>query len=390
MLDVLAVANPLSTERLRSALVAVESLETHFTGDPTEAVAAATRAAPDCVVISEDEQLRAAALVTALSDAGLGGIPIVALTEGRVLEEGPMTGGAVVTWLPWEAVPHALGVTVRYTSERARWERELADEREAVEVFARAAAHDLKAPLRRIGSFCGLLQGRASEGLDDETRELLQVLSDASDEATDIVDALRRLAASGTGPVEDVDLDEVARQAFHDLSALVEETGATLETVDLPVVPGVREDLVRLFRELIENSLLYRGGGRPVVRISATTDRGAWHVAVEDNGPGIEERYRQRVFAAFQRLCTRSEARGVGLGLTLCRRIVERHGGRIWVGAAPGGGGLVGFTLASRQDVAGGSPDAVRGFPVTPAPLLEDAVNAGGISSSTTDVPYRN
>lgn len=165
--------------------------------------------------------------------------------------------------------------------------------------------------------------------------------------------------------VEEVDLAVVLADLMVALNPMLEEAGVRLESDPLPVVMGSRDFLSKTLRHLIENGVKFRRGEDPWVRISADKGRSEWRLCVEDNGIGIAPEFHERVMQAFQRLHVRHEYAGNGVGLALCRQIIEMHGGRIWIESALGEGAAVHFTLPF--EVRAAEPRGL-GAPSTPPP----------------------
>jgi light-regulated signal transduction histidine kinase (bacteriophytochrome) len=146
-----------------------------------------------------------------------------------------------------------------------------------------------------------------------------------------------------------VDAGHVLHTALANLATAIADTGAVVESDPLPVVPAHAAQLQQLFQNLIGNAIKYhRPGIPPVVKVSATREDSEWRFAIEDNGIGIEPRYRERIFGLFKRLHAQNEYPGTGIGLALCLRIVERHHGKIWVESEPGKGSTFYFTLPAK------------------------------------------
>jgi len=212
-------------------------------------------------------------------------------------------------------------------SELERSNREL-------EQFAYVASHDLQEPLRKVASFCQMLESRYAEQLDERAKQYIAYAVDGAKRMQGLINdllAFSRVGEPGTsfGPV---DLNEAAGRAVSELEAAVEDSDATITVDRLPVVPGERGLLIQLFANLIGNSIKFRRVDvPPVIRITAEQKNGEWEFACKDNGIGIEPNYRERVFAIFQRLHPRDAYPGTGIGLALCRKIVDFHGGKIWI-----------------------------------------------------------
>jgi light-regulated signal transduction histidine kinase (bacteriophytochrome) len=151
------------------------------------------------------------------------------------------------------------------------------------------------------------------------------------------------------GAFSPVDCGELVATVIGDLGAAIAEADAKVVAGELPTVSADRSQLRQLFQNLIENALKYRSAAPPVVRIDASREEEAWHFTVRDNGIGLAPEYAERIFVIFQRLHTQAEYPGTGIGLAVCKRIVERHGGRIWVESAAGEGATFHFTLPGQE-----------------------------------------
>jgi signal transduction histidine kinase len=212
-------------------------------------------------------------------------------------------------------------------SELQRSNREL-------EQFAYVASHDLQEPLRKVASFCQMLESRYAGQLDDRARQYIAYAVDGAKRMQLLINELltfSRVGQPGTirGPV---DLNAVAREAIDRLDATITDTDADLTVGELPTVTGDATLLTQLFQNLIGNSIKFRRmDEHPVIRIAAERKDGDWEFACRDNGIGIAPAHAERVFVIFQRLHPRDAYPGTGIGLALCRKIVDFHGGRIWV-----------------------------------------------------------
>ncbi|MFD6140730.1 ATP-binding protein [Promicromonospora sp. NPDC060271] len=238
-------------------------------------------------------------------------------------------------------------------SEQAR---ELERSNRDLEQFAYVASHDLQEPLRKVASFTQLLQKRYGGSLDDRADQYIEFAVDGAKRMQRLIQDLLSFSRVGrTGvPREDVELEVVLAGALSELSERVAETEAEIVHDPMPVVHGERALLQQLFVNLVGNSLKFRDPERaPKVRIEVRSMRAHWEISVVDNGIGIDAQYAERVFIIFQRLHPRDEYAGTGIGLSLVKRIVEYHKGRIWIEPAAGGGTIVRFTLARRQGQPG-------------------------------------
>jgi signal transduction histidine kinase len=218
-----------------------------------------------------------------------------------------------------------------------------------LEQFAYVASHDLQEPLRKISSFTQLLQKRYGGQLDERADQYIGFAVDGAKRMQVLINDLLAFSRVGRFDTEttEVDLDECLDVALQSLGTALEESGATVERSHLPVVRGEASLLTQVFQNLVGNALKFRGDAPPVVRIGARLDADAWAVTVADNGIGIDPQFADKVFVIFQRLHGRDEYTGTGIGLAMCRRIVEWHGGRIWLEPAEPGkaGATFTFTL---------------------------------------------
>ena len=246
------------------------------------------------------------------------------------------------------ALADRMTLQLRHTNERlVRQTRELERSNQELEQFAYVASHDLREPLRTVTSFTQLLEDEYGTALPGEARRYMNYIVDGNRRMRMLIDDLLSLSRVGSRAArqEPVPMDEVVQEAVHALSQAIEESGASVEFGDLPTVQGDRVQLVQLFQNLIGNALKFRKAEAPRVVISATRDENWWQFAVADNGIGIERKYFDRIFVIFQRLHGRGEYTGNGIGLAICKKIVERHGGLIWVESEVGSGATFYFTM---------------------------------------------
>ena len=239
-------------------------------------------------------------------------------------------------------------VTGRILAQQALQERtaELERSNRDLEQFAYIASHDLQEPLRMVATFTQLLQEGYRGRLDAQADEFIRY---AADGATRMQHLIRDLLAfsrigSGARELQRVDSTHALERAVANLHALREEAGARIEAGALPAVLANPILLVQLFQNLVGNALKFRGEQPPVVRVSARRDGPLWEFAVADNGIGIAPAHHERIFGLFKRLHSHEAYPGTGIGLALCRKIVEHHGGLIRVESAPGRGATFYFT----------------------------------------------
>jgi signal transduction histidine kinase len=237
-----------------------------------------------------------------------------------------------------------------------------------LEQFAYVASHDLQEPLRKVASFCQLLAARYRDELDDRGVQYIDFAVDGAKRMQALVNDL--LSFSRVGRNADswrpVDLRAAADVATANLESRLAETGGRIEyTTALPTVEGDATLLTALWQNLLGNSLKFQGEEPPIITVAARPDGEGWEITVTDNGIGVEPQYAERVFVIFQRLHTRERYEGTGIGLALCRKIVEFHGGRIGIEpAAQGSGTLVRFWLPAAPPAARPGPaEEVRRVP---------------------------
>jgi PAS domain S-box-containing protein len=219
--------------------------------------------------------------------------------------------------------------------------------------FAFIAAHDLQEPLRKILAFGDRLGAKYRDKLDEEGKEYLIRILNASKRMQQFISDLLKYTRVATRPEpsDTVDLREAVMEVISDLELKIERLGANVEVFELPAVQGEESQIRQLFQNLIANALKFHGEEQPRIKIySRPTDRDC-RIFVEDNGIGFDEKYLGRIFEPFQRLHGKSAYEGTGMGLAICRKIVERHGGSITAKSKPGEGSTFIITLPLEQDV---------------------------------------
>ena len=237
-------------------------------------------------------------------------------------------------------------LALRSTAKQLQVEQlELARSNRDLEGFATAVSHDLAEPLRTIRGLGQLLVRRHGAALDEEGRELVDSMLTAARRGGDLVADLLAYARAGHGKLVrgPVDSAEVAAEALESLAEV--RADAHVVVGDLPTVDADRTQLRQVLQNLIGNALKYRGDGTPAVRVDAERETGAWRFSVADNGVGVQSRDRERIFELLYRAGNGAGQAGTGVGLALCRTVIERHGGRIWVDSEPGRGSTFHFTL---------------------------------------------
>ena len=250
----------------------------------------------------------------------------------------------------------------RHATELERSNREL-DE------FAAIASHDLSAPLLTVSGFLTLLEERYGDGLDADAADFVHHAQSGTQRMQRLIADLleySRVGRTGIAP-EEVDLAVLARETLVGLRAAIEDAGAEIVIDPLPVVSGDPRALGRVLQNLVSNAVKFAGRARPVVHVTARALDHGWEIAVIDNGVGVDPAEREQIFKMFHRLGG-DGVDGTGLGLAICERIVERHGGRIWVDAAAGGGSAFRFELPQPDE-----PRIVRAVPAAGAAAPEAA-----------------
>jgi PAS domain S-box-containing protein len=231
-----------------------------------------------------------------------------------------------------------------------RSNEELSRANEDLNQFAHSASHDLQEPLRTVSVYSQLLRRKLDKGLGAEEEEYINyILRGANRMEALIKDLLAYNQASGISeePPPVVDANMALEAALANLDAAIEASGGSVVHGPLPHVRMRSSQLTQLFQNLIGNAIKYRGEEIPVIRINAASRQNDWLFSVEDNGIGIEDKYKEQIFGIFKRLHTADEYSGTGMGLAICKRIVERAGGRIWTESQPRRGSIFFFTLPS-------------------------------------------
>ncbi len=239
--------------------------------------------------------------------------------------------------------------------QRERVERELRQSNQELQRFAYVASHDLQTPLRTVTSYLDLLQRRHGERLNEEAREYIAEAIGGAAHMRQLITDLLQLARVNTRAraFAPVDLNRVLQRVLQNLAAAIKAAGATIDSETLPTLPADEGQFVQLFQNLLENSLKYRSERPPRIQISARESLGEWIISVEDNGMGIDPKHADDIFDIFRRLHGPQTHPGTGIGLSLCRSIVVRHGGRIWLDKpTPGDGSRFCFTVPIEPAVA--------------------------------------
>ena len=237
--------------------------------------------------------------------------------------------------------------------DRRQSEQELRRSNDELARFAYVASHDLQEPLRMVASYVQLLSKRYKGKLDSDADDFIGFALDGALRMQQLIADLLAFSRVGAGvaPASPTDANLVLDRVRANLQLVIDESGATLTAGPLPTLPVDAGQLEHLLQNLVANALKFHGAAAPTVDVSAARAGPDWHFQVRDNGIGIEPQYLERIFVIFQRLHGREQYEGTGMGLAITKKIVELHGGRIWVTSTPGQGSIFHFTLpAGRED----------------------------------------
>ena len=229
---------------------------------------------------------------------------------------------------------------------------ELARSNKDLEQFAYVASHDLQEPLRAVSGFVTLLRQRYQGKLDERADGYIANSVDGAARMQSLISDLLTYSRVGTrgGTLAPIATQDSLDNALRNLGAGIHDAGAVLTSDPMPIVPADALQLTQLFQNLIGNAIKFRGERRPEIHVGARREQGHWLFWVRDNGIGIAPEYAERIFLIFQRLHTRKKYDGTGIGLAICKKIVERHGGRIWIESQPNQGATFYFTISDQGE----------------------------------------
>jgi PAS domain S-box-containing protein len=248
-------------------------------------------------------------------------------------------------------------VTIRSAAARARAEQalgvtaeELSRSNKDLEMFAYAASHDLQEPLRAVAGFMGIIKKQYENKLDSEGREYIEYAVEGAERMQRLIHDLLTYSRVGTRGTafRPSSAREALDAALYNLRLSIEESGAVVTCDSLPVIAADRTQMTQVFQNLIGNALKFRSERTPAIAVSAMRENDSWVFRIEDNGIGIEPQYFDRIFIIFQRLHSREQYDGTGIGLAVVKKIIERHSGRIWVESTCGKGSTFYFTIPDR------------------------------------------
>jgi signal transduction histidine kinase len=230
-----------------------------------------------------------------------------------------------------------------------------------LEQFASVTSHDLQAPLTTISMYAELLERRRGKDADADAPDLVEGIRDATQQARGLIRDLLEYSRAGRGrlTVEEVPAGKSVDQALEALAGAIGQSGAQVTVGEMPTVLADRANLCRVFQNLVGNAVKFTGDRTPEVHIDAERDNELWRFSVRDNGIGMNPIHAKRIFEPFQRLHGEEDYPGTGIGLAVCERIIDQHGGRIWVSSTAGEGSVFHFTLPGVEATAGRSePEA--------------------------------
>ncbi|NBC27227.1 MAG: HAMP domain-containing protein [Bacteroidetes bacterium] len=225
---------------------------------------------------------------------------------------------------------------------------ELKSSNEELENFASTASHDLKEPLRMIRNFMGLLEKKYADQLDEKANKYIHFAVDGAARMATLIDDLLEFSRIGRKhkEVKKADLNQILEGVMHYYDSKIEKIGARVEYDSMPVIDAVPVSMRMLFQNLVDNALKYHNRVPPEIDVNVEEKDVAWQFSVSDNGIGIDEQYKQDIFLLFKRLHSSDQYTGTGMGLAICKKIVEQHDGEIWVESEPGAGSTFYFTIS--------------------------------------------
>jgi light-regulated signal transduction histidine kinase (bacteriophytochrome) len=233
------------------------------------------------------------------------------------------------------------------------YSRKLERSNEELQHFAYVASHDLQEPLRMVISYLTLLQRKFQGSIDDEAQHYIDFAVDGGSRMRHLIDDLleySRVETKGKGFVP-VDMNKLVARTLAIVKDPAEKSGADIIVDSLPTIVADESQMIQVMQNLIGNAIKFHGPERPMIHVTASIESGEWKFAVRDNGIGMDIKHSDRIFQMFQRLHTKEEYPGTGVGLAIAKKIIERHGGRIWVESDEGKGTVFFFTIpAIHQD----------------------------------------
>lgn len=315
---------------------------------------------PDCILIDyQMPDLDGLEFITSLSaDPKRKFCPVLMFTGqgNEAIASEAIKSGAADYLVKGKLTPEGLFRAVTRAVEKAALVRvthyqqlEIQRSQRELEQFAYTASHDLQAPVRRVMKFLELLQLDLKETMTERSQDYINRAMKSANHMSQLIQALLEFAKIGGSQqsFELVDLNLLLKEVMIQLEVLISTTGAKIEYGVLPTISGNRMCLMQLFQNLLSNALKFRSDKPPCIRISAKLKGSTWILTVQDNGVGIPFESLERVFGLFQRVDNETKAEGTGIGLALCKKIVDLHAGRIWVDSEEGVGTAFQMTFPS-------------------------------------------
>jgi light-regulated signal transduction histidine kinase (bacteriophytochrome) len=242
-----------------------------------------------------------------------------------------------------------LAIRYRALDEKEKREAVLIEQKnKELEQFVYIASHDLKEPLRTVESIAGLLEKEYAEKFDETGKRYIHYISASVVRMRNLIKDLLDYGLIGQNALfTDIDCDTLISEILQDLAVSISKTNADVKYETLPHIKGMEGEIRMLFQNLISNSIKFkRSGVKPEISISAVKENGMWKFAIKDNGIGIDEKFKDQVFVLFQRLHEKNQYEGTGIGLAHCKKIVQLHGGTIWIEPQPDHGSIFYFTIS--------------------------------------------
>ncbi len=305
------------------------------------------------VFFTGDEQGRVAERIGEVFTQGSASVMANFTSKSGIQKPYFLTGLRAVIEGEMILVGTGVDISERVAAEEALEEKALDLKRsnEDLEQFAYVASHDLQEPLRMVASYLQLLDRRYGDELSAEAREFMAFAVDGATRMKQLINDLLAFSRVGTqgGEFQDTDLNRVVGVVHNNLMGLIEETGAIITHDELPVVAADETQMQQLYQNLIGNAIKFRKDDQaPAVHLGAEKKNGLWQMSVSDNGIGLDPQFKDRIFVLFQRLHGTEKYQGTGIGLAVSKRIIDRHGGRIWVESQAGEGATFFFTLPNK------------------------------------------
>lgn len=276
-----------------------------------------------------------------LSGARKGGeeFPIEISLSPLEMEEGTLVSAAI----------RDITERIKAEQELKRYNEELKNKNKELEQFAYIASHDLQEPLRTVASLVDLLSEQHADQLKDEGQHFLGFIKSATQRMTSLINGLLEYSRIGNNrKLGSVDCNKLISNILADFSSVIKKSNAEFDVPDLPVIMGYETELRQLFQNLIHNAIKFRKPNRnPKISLSAKYKFDHWEFSIRDNGIGIQPKHQSKIFMIYQRLHSRNEYEGTGIGLSHCQKIVEMHKGKIWVESTPDEGSTFYFTISS-------------------------------------------